>query len=398
MTSRAFALDPYVPLLCVAVPAAALAQTPPTGGTAYQEPPAPTPTTPVPLPQSVLPRLTVPGAVAQLMPNGLAAAPADAPPQVQNADLGGQRAPGDAVQVRRRARRFIDNGYDCSGTVSWALHFAGVLDSPLDSSSFMRWGEGGPGQWVHRLHEPRPCVRRHRRPASRHERRRRRGQRRQDDSDGDRARPALASDASRHARLPRSSPARLVAQGRKGSETRTGRGVRGRASALPVRWTWTRSCPGGCRARHGRTYVHRDQGEDQPKLLDGPRIPPRRSTTATRSRWSCCRTSRRASPTWSTSKKRLQLQSQKLEQQVVKLDTQARQALPAGKEDLARTALERKTLRADRAAVARPAGRRARGSSRRADRQGAQAAHQDRELPDQEGGHQGPVLRPPRRR
>jgi phage shock protein A len=44
-----------------------------------------------------------------------------------------------------------------------------------------------------------------------------------------------------------------------------------------------------------------------------------------------------------TSKKRLQLQSQKLEQQVVKLDTQARQALASGKEELARTALERKS-------------------------------------------------------
>ena len=40
-----------------------------------------------------------------------------------------------------------------------------------------------------------------------------------------------------------------------------------------------------------------------------------------------------------TSKKRLQLQQQKLEQQVVKLDTQARQALSQGREDLARTAL-----------------------------------------------------------
>jgi phage shock protein A len=45
-----------------------------------------------------------------------------------------------------------------------------------------------------------------------------------------------------------------------------------------------------------------------------------------------------------TSKKRLQMQSQKLEQQVVKLDTQARQALSQGKEDLARTALERKNV------------------------------------------------------
>ena len=45
-----------------------------------------------------------------------------------------------------------------------------------------------------------------------------------------------------------------------------------------------------------------------------------------------------------TSKKRLQLQSQKLEQQVVKLDTQARQALSSGNEELARMALERKQL------------------------------------------------------
>jgi phage shock protein A len=45
-----------------------------------------------------------------------------------------------------------------------------------------------------------------------------------------------------------------------------------------------------------------------------------------------------------TSKKRLQMQSSKIEQQVVKLDTQARQALSQGREDLARLALERKTL------------------------------------------------------
>src|SRR3712207_3827034 len=44
-----------------------------------------------------------------------------------------------------------------------------------------------------------------------------------------------------------------------------------------------------------------------------------------------------------TSKKRIQMQAQKHEQQIVKLDTQARQALAQGREDLARTALERKT-------------------------------------------------------
>ena len=45
-----------------------------------------------------------------------------------------------------------------------------------------------------------------------------------------------------------------------------------------------------------------------------------------------------------TSKKRLQLQEEKLQQQVVKLDTQARQALSQGNEDLARQALERKNV------------------------------------------------------
>jgi phage shock protein A len=45
-----------------------------------------------------------------------------------------------------------------------------------------------------------------------------------------------------------------------------------------------------------------------------------------------------------TSKKRMQMQSSKIEQQVVKLDTQARQALSQGREDLARAALERKTV------------------------------------------------------
>ena len=45
-----------------------------------------------------------------------------------------------------------------------------------------------------------------------------------------------------------------------------------------------------------------------------------------------------------TAKKRLQLQEESLQQQVVKLDTQARQALSAGQEDLARTALERKNV------------------------------------------------------
>jgi cell wall-associated NlpC family hydrolase len=41
-----------------------------------------------------------------------------------------------------------DNGYDCSGSVSFALAAAGFLDSPLTSGNFMSWGEPGPGKWI----------------------------------------------------------------------------------------------------------------------------------------------------------------------------------------------------------------------------------------------------------
>jgi peptidoglycan hydrolase-like protein with peptidoglycan-binding domain len=43
---------------------------------------------------------------------------------------------------------FEDSGYDCSGSLSYALHGAGLLESPLDSSGFMTWGEPGPGRHV----------------------------------------------------------------------------------------------------------------------------------------------------------------------------------------------------------------------------------------------------------
>lgn len=90
---------------------------------------------------------TVAGSVGVIR-NGIAYAPADAPPQVQ-------RAIWAANKLRRKPyiyggghASFKSRGYDCSGTVSYALHAAGLLDSPLDSSSFMRWGERGRGAWI----------------------------------------------------------------------------------------------------------------------------------------------------------------------------------------------------------------------------------------------------------
>jgi peptidoglycan hydrolase-like protein with peptidoglycan-binding domain len=43
---------------------------------------------------------------------------------------------------------FTDSGYDCSGSVSYALHGGGVLSSPLDSSGFMSYGAPGRGRHI----------------------------------------------------------------------------------------------------------------------------------------------------------------------------------------------------------------------------------------------------------
>jgi peptidoglycan hydrolase-like protein with peptidoglycan-binding domain len=41
-----------------------------------------------------------------------------------------------------------DSGYDCSGSVSYALHGGGLLAYPLPSGAFKRWGAPGPGRYI----------------------------------------------------------------------------------------------------------------------------------------------------------------------------------------------------------------------------------------------------------
>jgi hypothetical protein len=45
-------------------------------------------------------------------------------------------------------RGWLDSGYDCSGSVSHALHGGGFLLSPLPSGALMSWGSSGPGRWL----------------------------------------------------------------------------------------------------------------------------------------------------------------------------------------------------------------------------------------------------------
>lgn len=80
--------------------------------------------------------------------NGVAYAPVNAPANVKSAIW--------AVNTIRRKPyhwggghgSFQDSGYDCSGTVSFALHHAGVLNQPLPSSDFLGYGDRGRGRWI----------------------------------------------------------------------------------------------------------------------------------------------------------------------------------------------------------------------------------------------------------
>lgn len=132
-------------VLCLLAPAAAFSQTASgsslsqqqavVGGQAFGEDnPAMTP--------------VVPGDTAKLLPTGLAAAPADAPQAVQRAVWAANEIIGKPYRYGGGHRRVQDTGYDCSGTISYALIGGGLLEDPLDSSSYMGWGERGRGDWI----------------------------------------------------------------------------------------------------------------------------------------------------------------------------------------------------------------------------------------------------------
>jgi hypothetical protein len=92
---------------------------------------------------------TTPGAKAQLSPDGrVAIPPVSAPDQVKNAVDAANQITNKPYRYGGGHRRFEDSGYDCSGSVSFALRGGRFLKRPLHSRAFMRWGKAGPGQWV----------------------------------------------------------------------------------------------------------------------------------------------------------------------------------------------------------------------------------------------------------
>ena len=88
------------------------------------------------------------GSKARLLSSGKAAAPEGAPEEVKEAIWAANRIIGKPYRYGGGHAKFEDSGYDCSGTVSYALRGAGLVKSPLNSSGFMRWGKRGKGAWI----------------------------------------------------------------------------------------------------------------------------------------------------------------------------------------------------------------------------------------------------------
>jgi hypothetical protein len=88
------------------------------------------------------------GSHAGVTAAGLAIAPLDAPPDVIAMINAGNQIARAPYRYGGGHATWEDSAYDCSGSVSFALAAAGLLDGPLDSTALARWGAPGPGRWV----------------------------------------------------------------------------------------------------------------------------------------------------------------------------------------------------------------------------------------------------------
>ncbi|HEX8074668.1 MAG TPA: hypothetical protein VF545_06765 [Thermoleophilaceae bacterium] len=103
------------------------------------------PTAPVVLPNRPGPEVS--GASAVLI-GGVAYAPSRAPLAVKATIWAANKIRHKPYKWGGGHGRWKDSGYDCSGSVSYALHGGGLLDYSLASTGFMRWGVRGAGRWI----------------------------------------------------------------------------------------------------------------------------------------------------------------------------------------------------------------------------------------------------------
>jgi hypothetical protein len=94
------------------------------------------------------PVAAAPTANATLGSDGLAVAPAGAPPEVAAVIAAANRIVGKPYHYGGGHGDWEDSGYDCSGSESYALHGADLVSRPMNSTEFMSYGEAGPGQWI----------------------------------------------------------------------------------------------------------------------------------------------------------------------------------------------------------------------------------------------------------
>jgi cell wall-associated NlpC family hydrolase len=85
---------------------------------------------------------------ATALPNGVALPPLEAPQQVMDIIRAGNTIARSPYKWGGGHGSFKDNGYDCSGSVSYALFAAGLIGGSATSGQLMHWGKPGKGRWI----------------------------------------------------------------------------------------------------------------------------------------------------------------------------------------------------------------------------------------------------------
>ena len=80
--------------------------------------------------------------------SGKAAAPKNAPIPVKRAIWAANKLRSKPYRYGGGHKSFKDHGYDCSGTISYVLAAAGLINTPMSSTEFRSYGERGPGKWI----------------------------------------------------------------------------------------------------------------------------------------------------------------------------------------------------------------------------------------------------------
>jgi hypothetical protein len=99
-------------------------------------------------PADSAPLSTTSGETARLLADGTAQAPASAPEAVKRVIAAGNQIAKLPYRYGGGHALLNDTGYDCSGSVSFALRGGGLFEGAAPSSGFYRYGESGPGRWI----------------------------------------------------------------------------------------------------------------------------------------------------------------------------------------------------------------------------------------------------------